>query len=372
MTHRERFRMVLRGEMPDRIPVVCRLDIWHQAARARGRLPPDLRDKTLEQIQLDLDMGLSARGAKVFRVSYRNGVELIERREGGRIVEEWRTGRGTLRAVKEWRPEDEAAGIRPLLVEHPIKSLADYAIFEEIMRNRVYEPDYESYRQYDRQIGENGLPLVILNVIPVHEILLYWTGYEAGCEQLYTDPSVIEHAIQVANETHRRMWEVVAQSPCELVLYGAHYDTGMTPPPMFRKHFLPVVQAFNARLHQAGKWTVFHGDADLRLLLDLVLESGYDVIDCCATEPVVGCTFRQIREKTADRLTIWGGIPSILLEPPYTEAQLQQHIEMLGVQGGSGRRFIVGLSDQAMPGSDFRRIRQIADFFQKKGPVSLG
>jgi hypothetical protein len=364
MTHRERFRAILRGEASDRPAAVCRLDIWHRARRHAADLPPEVARLSLEELQLRLGFGVSARAARVFRQEYRAPVRHVSSREGPRVIDEWVTGKGTLRMVRQYEGDQEVFGIRPAIVEHPVRCLDDYAIYEEIVRHQVWTPDFEGYRQYDRQVGENGLPMVLLGTIPIHDLMITWVGYENACDHLYNSPEIFLRAVDVANEKAREMWEIVAGSPCELILYGAHYDSAMTPPPLFKKHFLPYVQAFNCRMHQAGKRVAFHADADLTLLLDLILEADFDVMDCLAVSPLVRCTFREIHRRCGHRIVSWGGIPSTLLEPPFTLPQLHEHLRMLRSEADGGRNFIFGLSDQAMPGSFYESLRAIADFIQ--------
>ena len=362
MTHRERFRAVLRGERPDRLPAVCRLDIWHRARRLAGDLPPELAPLGLEELQLRFGFGVSARAARVFRHRYLPPVRHVERRDGPCLIEEWHTPKGSLRRVRRFEGDDERLGIRPAITEFPIRSVNDYAAFEEIVRNQAWAPDFEAYREYDRKIGDNGLPIVILGPIPIHDLILSWTGYETGFAHLYEEPEAFLRTVQAANEKAQEMIEVLAASPAELILYGAHYDSRMTPPPLFRKHFLPFIQAFNDRMHAAGKKTAFHADADLTLLLDLVLETGHDVLDCLAVEPLVPCPFREIRRRCGDRLVSWGGIPSTLLEEPTSPEELRAHLRRLHDDAGDPRNFILGLSDQAMPGSRLSHLEEISRF----------
>ena len=61
LTHRERFRTVLRGEIPDRIPIICRLNIYYQTRQYQNDFPEQIAGKSLDQMQLDLGMGISAR-----------------------------------------------------------------------------------------------------------------------------------------------------------------------------------------------------------------------------------------------------------------------------------------------------------------------
>ena len=110
------------------------------------------------------------------------------------------------------------------------------------------------------------------------------------------------------------MWDIAAKSPAEMFMHGIHFDTAITPVKIFDKYFMPYITEFNKRMHEDNKWTVFHGDSNLALLLEHVLQGGYDVADCLATQPLVKCDFEKSRQHWGNKMTIWGGVPSILLE----------------------------------------------------------
>ena len=57
MTHRERILAAIRGEIPDQLPWVPRLEFWHRARLRHGTLPPELRSLTLTQIADRLGVG---------------------------------------------------------------------------------------------------------------------------------------------------------------------------------------------------------------------------------------------------------------------------------------------------------------------------
>jgi hypothetical protein len=308
---------------------------------------------------------------RVFRMYYRDPVRHVRWCEQNELYDEWRTSTGALRMTRRFGKHDRERGMQPMICEFPIKTLDDYVIYEEVMSHRVYEPTYDGYRAYDAGLGDLGLPLVILHEIPVHDLMLNWVGYQNCYLHLADAPEVVERAIASANEKYREMWEVVANAPCELVMHGIHFDTSITPVPVFEKYFLPYLKAFNERMHQEGKWTAFHGDSNLSQLLDLVIEAGYDVADCLATEPLVDCSFQKIRDKWGNKITIWGGLPSTLLEPTYSDRDLQKHLEMVRESIAPGRHFICGIADQAMPTSLYGRIKQMAGFFTTYGQCPL-
>jgi len=47
MTERERILAAIRGEAPDRLPWVPRLEFWHRVRLRKGNLPAELRGLSL-------------------------------------------------------------------------------------------------------------------------------------------------------------------------------------------------------------------------------------------------------------------------------------------------------------------------------------
>ena len=57
MNERERILAVIRGETPDRLPWVPRLEFWYRAKTRDGTLPPGLRDLSLAELARKLGVG---------------------------------------------------------------------------------------------------------------------------------------------------------------------------------------------------------------------------------------------------------------------------------------------------------------------------
>ncbi len=366
MTPRERVETVLSGGVADRIPAVWRLDKWYLARAGREGWPAELLGKSLEEVEAHIGLARSARAGKVFRTSFRSPVTRTETRQGDHIVTEIHTPAGVLRRVARYGPGDEAAGLSPTIIEYPIRELRHYLAFEQMMGHVEYTPTCDEFIAYDQTVGDAGLPLLILGPNPIHELLMNWTGYATGYLHLADAPDVVMSAVQAADEAYRRMWPIVAHSPAKFVMHGVNFDSRMTPPSVFRTHFLPYLRAFNDLMHESGKWTACHADGDMSALLDLTIEAGYDAADCFACEPLVRCPFERARTAWKDRVTIWGGLPSTLLEPHVPMEQLLTHLERVYACLGDGRRFICGLSDQAMPTSSWSHLKAAAEFVRER------
>ena len=73
---------------------------------------------------------------------------------------------------------------------------------------------------------------------------------------------------------------------------------------------------------------------------------------------MVETTMAEARAAWDDRVIIFGGIQSVMLEDPYTDEQLERFVEQLFSTIGPGKAFILGISDNAMPDSKIERIER--------------
>ena len=60
MTHRERILAAIRGDVPDRLPWLPRLEFWYRAKLRDGTLPPEFRGLTLMEITYRLGIAYYA------------------------------------------------------------------------------------------------------------------------------------------------------------------------------------------------------------------------------------------------------------------------------------------------------------------------
>ena len=117
-----------------------------------------------------------------------------------------------------------------------------------------------------------------------------------------------------------------------------------------------------------------HADNDTRLLLDLVKASGFDMAETFTTAPMVTCTMSDARRAWGTDVIIWGGVPSVILEDPFSEQQFEEFMDDLFGTIAPGRAFILGIADNAMPGSKIERIKRISEMVEQRGsvPISTG
>lgn len=367
MTNRERQLAILEGRPPDQIPWIPRLEIWYTGHYLAGTLPPEFQGMQLRDIQRALGVGATAREGRVFCTRRRN-VDVIQRRDGLNTTIEYVTPVGTVSETLKRTVDLDRAGIQPLVVDKLIKRPEDYETVMYLFENTEFFPTYEEFEAYDREIGDDGLPMVGVGDIPFHHFVCDLSGYEKGYVDLFDYPEKVERLLETMTQVYReRMWPIVAQSPARLLLHGLHFDSEMTPASYFDQYMTPYIREFTDYMHRFGKSIAQHADNDSRELLGQLQESGYDMQECFTTAPMVSCTLQEARSKWGNRMIIFGGLPSVILEESVSDEQFEAYMDELFRTIAPGDAFILGVADNATRTSMISRIRRVTELVQERG-----
>ncbi len=367
MNDRQRLLAILQGTAPDRIPWIPRLEIWYESRKRSQTLPAEWENKSLREIERELGLGTPAREGRIYQVVHEN-VEVEFAQQDGRTTTTYNTPVGKLQQVSVQTEERWRKGLPGVVVEHLLKGPGDYKIWEWIVENSRYVSNYHDYLEYDADIGEDGLPMVMVNLSPFYTFLESLVGYELAFYHLADYKEEVDHLLSVMAEIYKaREWPVIAQSPAQLILTDAHISSQFTPPKIFREYIYPYQRELNDFLHANGKWSAMHADADTSRILDLVEQAGWDMVECFVTAPMVPVTLKQARKAWGNRVVIWGGIPSILLSPSTSEEEFKSYCFDLLDTIAPGDAFILGVADNVMPDSIIERIAWVSELIEERG-----
>lgn len=372
MTNRERILAILQGRPPDRIPWIPRLEIWYEANRRAGTLPAPYRDSSLREVEREVFGGRAARDGLVYREEIR-GVE-IRRHQVGEMetLTEYVTPVGTVTTRLRTTRLLRSQGIQDAQVEFMLKGRRDYPVVEYIVEHTHYQPTFEEYVQYEREVGDEGYPMVNCGDCPFHHWMRALAGYNQAYYHLSDYLGEVERLLAVLMDQYReRLWGPMLESPARLVMHGHHLSSQMTPPPLFERYILPYYQELSPLMRARGKVLALHGDNDTRAIFSQIERAGFGMVECFATYPMVPTTMAEARAAWDDRVIIFGGVPSVILEEPFSDEQFEQFIDELFRTIAPGRAFILGIADNAMPGSKIERIRRIAEMVDRRGKYPI-
>ena len=386
MTNRERMLAAIRGEVPDRVAFVPRIEFWHRAHLRKGTLPAELRGLSRMEIADRLGVGHYAivpdftessdleradRALGIVRhrtLPFTTELDGVERRvlsAGQRTVVEYVTPVGTVRTEALFTDEMLDGGASdPHVSEFAIQKPEDFETVGYIFEHARVEADFSGLDEARARVGERGIVVAYASsqAGPVHHIMAELMRVEDFFYAMSDCPERVERLVEQMEGYYARIEACAAECPAEVILYGANYDDSITHAAFFRRHIQPRLKSFGERLHGRGKFLMTHTDGENRRLLPLYVDAGFDVADSLCPAPMTRCTLEQVQAAFAGKITIVGGIPSILLcEGSAGEAEFRAAVEGLIEKFGHAARLIFGVSDMVTADAEWDRLQFLCE-----------
>lgn len=388
MTNRERMLATIRGEAPDHLPFVPRLDFWHRAKKRDGTLPPELESLNLIEIadrlgvgcywvipdyterpgpldMLDYGLGIFRLPTILFEPSLEGDVERRVYDRGREKVVEYHTPVGSIRTATVFTDEMLDAGASvPWRTEHAIEKPEDFDVVGYIFSHARVASRVERYSAQLDAIGERGIVVCWASgsACPIHHILRELMPVEQFFYALNDYPEKVFRLAEQMEPYYEAIKDTCAQSAAEVILLGGNYDDAITFPPFFKKHILPPLRGYAEKLHARGKFLMTHTDGENRRLVPLYLETGFDVADSVCPAPMTSLRLDELIDAFAGRITIMGGIPSVLLcRDSASELNFRRFVDDLLARYASQPRFILGVSDMVTADVEWDRLRYVCD-----------
>lgn len=375
MTHRQRAIAAIRGQKPDRIPFIGRMDLWHAYNYNRGTLPEKYRGWSLWDVQRDLGIGIFGFGAwstSFYKLVYK-GIEVRHTSTASEQIVEYVTPYGTLRSRNVLAEDIKDADVTGAQVEHHFKDESDYDALQYLFEHTEAVENYDEYAKVVTGIGEDGLALPYSGWLPMHQIMREYMGYETFYYQMHDHPEKVERLHDALLEQQRAIIRLAADCPAEVIEVGGNYEEMITPPSVFEAYFTPFYRESAATLHKNGKLMAAHCDGDMDKLLALLGDCGLDVAEAITPKPMTSFDIRRARGLWADKVAMWGGVPTILLTSTFSDEEFEDNLTDLFAAVAPGDRFILGFGDNAPTDALFSRIARTAELYERYGtyPISV-
>jgi methanogenic corrinoid protein MtbC1 len=398
-SHRTRVLAALRGETVDRLPYVPRLDLWYLANSTRGTLPRQHAGRSQNDIaraegwalhhrfcddQLDpayqpqyLHRGINVFYSRdtLFDTVFPKDVEIKVRRDGPRTRVEYHTPLGMVSTTTHYDRESQKNGITiPALVEHLIKTPADYAPAGYLFEHMDLVPNFERYRRWAaEEMRDDGQPVAIgsLDASPFHTIqrdlsdpTQFFIHYKDHYAQMHGLAERIARLLDKA-------LAILRDSPAEVVWWGANFDDMLTYPPYFAREIQPWIRKAAEMLGAAGKLVLCHTDGENTGLMDLIRDSGMHVAESITPAPMTRVTIGEYYRRWSPHLTLFGGIPSTILLPGTPEADFEAYVDTFFGEVAPGTRLVVGIADEVPPEAVFSRLQRLGERIEREGRLPL-
>lgn len=398
MTHKERMFKAARGEWADWLPWAPRIDLWYNSNSIQGKLPPPFKQgASLDEIadyiggsyhkiipeflnvrspEDNIDRGLGI--YRLWGMPYSPdlvGVEREVKKERDSTLVTYHTPLGSVSCKILYTEEMKQAGISTTWIsEHVIKEPKDYKTVGYIFKNIKVVPDYDNYMDFQKKVGDKGFAAAFGNAAgsPMHHIMKEFLDATTFYLEMYDHPKEMQQLCEDMEPYFDQIFRVLADSPAEVIFFGANFDEMITYPPFFRDHIMPYLHKLADMIHPKGKLLLCHCDGENKGLLDLIPETGMDIAEAICPQPMTKVTIREVKEAFKGKVTILGGVPSIALLPDsMSDEEFEHFMKNLFREISPGDRFILGVSDTTPPDAKFERLLRITEMVQEWGELPM-
>ena len=399
MTGKDRILAVLRGEPTDVLPFVPRLDIWYNANSKAGTLPERYKNASLRDIaddlgwgchaiipnfadfrgddgDLDVGLGLYDLKCNPYRIILHNVKRTwVRDPSAGTLSVEYDTPKGKLRTKVVYTQSMRDAGITLYVIrEHAVKTMDDYPAMAFLLNNAEVVPAYDDYCRFrEEYVGDRGVAVCLSAMFasPGHYLIKELMRLDDFYYEMADNPDEMDAFVEEIRPFWSRLFQCAVNSPAEVILSGANYDSSITSPSMFRRYITDELKQQSSLLHAQGRFLATHTDGENTGLMEEYKKAGIDVSDSFCPSPMTRVSLAEARSIFAGSgITIWGGIPSIaVLEDVMSDRDFYVLVDRTMQDIGRGDHILFSVADTVPPAAKFDRLLHISRMCREFGPV---
>ena len=356
MTPRTRILTVLRGGIPDRVPVVPFIQEEYLAWHYPGR---DGLDRVDTVVELAAELGFD-----VIAKHNRFMVPAFMRRD----FPNWRVRRETLREADFWvthteittpervftetiaRPDAGAAtqGVMPVTRKHLLEGPDDIEAFVR----RLPAPDATAAHElrdtaaaWRRRIGDLGISAP-WGWAGVYNYASDLWGIENVMMAPYTDEAAYRALMDCLTERMIEYNAPLIEGGADAIgLQGHIANARSVSPDFFMEHVFPYEKRLIAAIHAHGAFTVYHNCGFARAFYPCYRELGMTVWETVSEPPQGDNDLADAKRAMGDRVCLLGNLDQLRFLKTATPGEVAARTRAIVAVGKPGGRYLFAASD---------------------------
>lgn len=316
MNGKERIEAVMRGVLPDRVPVMCQLSLGH-VIKNSGVSPSDFYID-YNNVCVDTNISLAAEyGFDGFIMEkpgvdpkyLRSRVDHIADKSDGQLIT-WKNGDKTFCPLNDYPIEIPKTAPEK-------KDLFDITS-DELMHNDAYLKDFDDLPDHYMDPYIKALELAG-DVMSIHgyfvsplSLFIYKFGIEDTLIGLLEYPERCKQLLFEISEGCRKWSDALIKCNIPVIGVSAPFEGGgFMSPAMYREFGLPYVTRVVKYVRDKGIFTYMHMCGAINDRLEILLESGVDGIECLDPEPIGNVKLEDAIKRLGGRVFIKGNIDPV-------------------------------------------------------------
>lgn len=378
MTGRERILSVLRGDIPDRVPV----GLFVQEEYLGWFFPnKKVIDRVTDAVECARILGfdLITRDRKFetpyfMKKSFKNWeVDEKIKRDKGMLYRtiDITTPDRTLKQV-EAGPYDQktVSGIHFSTVKYLIEDEGDFEIFQK------YVPELDSKTISEMKERANFSKELIGNLgiaAPwgwggVFNQAATYRNIQNILMDAYLNQDFYRAYMEKMTELIMKSNEALADTNFECIgIQGNIANSGVVGPDFFNKYILPYEKQLIKTIHDAGKFTLYHNCGKARVLQKSYVKMGLDMWETVAGSPQGDNDLGEAKELIGDKITISGNLDQVNFIKTASLEEIEQKVSELIHIGKPGGRYIFAASDFLEKGTPLENVKKVIEIAKREG-----
>ena len=351
MTPRKRVEAILRGEMPDKVPLTMYECMVPQCTAER-----QLRNEGLCIVY---------RGANVYRTHTPN----VKRTSQNIVID----GVPHVRTVTHTPVGDleevgRPAGFTTWRVQKVFKRPEDYRTLTFMVRDERYEENYAAYVKTEETLGEDFILRAAVGSSPLHHIMITWMGVETFAVEWAERRDEVVKLYEAMVEKRREVYPLIAKSPASHANYGGNEVPEVMGTPRFEKYCVPLYNEAAEELHKHGVLLGSHLDGNNTAWASAVAGSGLDYVEAFTPPPDCDLSVRDALDVWPGKF-LWLNFPSSvhLASIPDIEEATRELIR----QAAPGDRFIIGITEDIPADRWQRNMLAVSRVINREGRLPI-
>ena len=329
MTYRELFKNVCKGNRPDQVLFAPDITDWYLGQhRKLGEplkfgpgvyipdddpikfehgigIPESFYGMSLMEIHQKYEWSLHAHIRNWYEEYYTDAVQFEEQVDGPLKMIRYKTKKGTLERTYKLAADGSWCSINYLLdAPNQIEIL-----FEVINATRFRLVD-EKICQVMKAIGEQGHSDIVINRSPFGKMLHEYLGFENTTYFMHDDIEAYRTYEQIQTLKDLELIDLAGNSSCPLIIIVDHADSTLFSPEWYEKYCIPFYQEAGLRLRKTSKLISTHVDGNLKSLLPLLKDTGFDLLDGCTPAPMFNYSLEELALSLGENMSAFVGVPS--------------------------------------------------------------
>jgi len=215
------------------------------------------------------------------------------------------TPAGSLVEERQFEPAYGSSSIRRHFVREP----RHYDVLIAYLRDGIVMDAFDAYREVERQLGDDGLPLPAVERTPYQQLWVQWAGLANLSLHLAECPDRVEEVVELLTQRARLIFELALRSPAPLIDFPDNITAPAIGPERFRRYCVPLYDELAAMLAERGAWVFVHMDGSLGPLWEAIGASGVRGIDSFSPPPDNDTSVAAARRMWPE-MRLWVNFPS--------------------------------------------------------------